>query len=71
MTTNSPIVDELYSFYIVTPLTNNSCKLKAEAYWKVKSPFKKIIINLIAKMVGRKIMQSELDNLFQFVKKER
>jgi len=70
MTTNPPIVDELYNFYIVTPLTNNSCKLKAEVYWKVKSPFKKIIINLIAKRVGRKIMQSEVDNLFQLVKKE-
>ncbi len=70
MTTNSPIVDELYRFFIVTPLTNNSCKLKVEAYWKVKSPFKKIIINLIAKMVGPKIMRIDVDNLFQFVKKE-
>ena len=70
MTINAPFVDELYYFFIVTPLTNNSCKLKAEIYWKVKSPIKKIIITPIVKKIARKPMQSELDNLFQFVKKE-
>ena len=70
MTTNPSIVDELYNFYIVTPLTNNSCNLKNEIYLKVKSPFKKILIALIAKKVGRKKFKSALDNLFQLVKKE-
>jgi hypothetical protein len=69
MTINPPLVDELYNFYIVTPLTNNSCKLEAEVYWKVKSPLKRIIINLIAKKVSRKNIQSAVDNLFQLVKK--
>ena len=68
-TTNIPIVDELYNFYIVTPLTNNSCTLKVEIYWEAKSPFKKIIFNLIAKKISRKKMQNAIENLFQLVKK--
>ncbi|MDX2443333.1 MAG: DUF2652 domain-containing protein [Bacteroidales bacterium] len=63
------LVDEFYIFYIVTQLTNNSCKLKAEIYWKVKSPFKKIIITPIVIKIGRKNVQREVDNLFQFVNK--
>ena len=70
MTIKPLLVDEFYNFYIVTPLTNNSCKLKAEIYWKVKSPVKKILVALIVKKLGRKNVQSSLDNLFQLVKKE-
>jgi len=70
MTINPPFVDELYNFYILTPLTNNSCKLKAEIYWKVKSPFKKILFTLIVKKSVRKNVQRAVDNLFQLVKKE-
>ncbi len=67
MTINPPLVDEMYNFYIVTPLTNSSCKLKAEFYWRVKSPLKRIIINLIAKKIFREKIQSAVDNLFQLV----
>ena len=70
MTTNPPIVDEFYIFFIVTPLTNNSCKLKEEIYWEVKSPFKKIFITPIIKKLGRKNMLRTVDNLYQLVKKE-
>lgn len=69
MTTSPPPVDELYKFFIVTPLTNNSCKLEVEIYWNAKSPIKKIMIALHAKKVFRENMQSALDNLFQLVKK--
>jgi hypothetical protein len=69
MTINPPFVDEFYNFYIVTPLTNNTCMLKAEIYWKVKSPFKKVFITLIIKRLGRKDVQRSIDNLFQLVTK--
>ena len=69
MTMKPALVDELYTFYIVSPLTNNSSKLEAEIYWKVKSPFKKILFTLIVKKLGRKKVQNSLDNLFQLVNK--
>ena len=41
MTTSPPPVDELYQFYIICPLTHNSCRLEIETYWKSRSPTKK------------------------------
>lgn len=67
LTTSPALVDELYQFYIVNPITQNSCKLQVEIYWKTKSPIKKLILSLIAKNAIRKNTQSTLDGLLQFV----
>jgi len=70
LTTSPPLVYELYQFYILTPISNNSCNLKHEVYWKAKSPIKKIILKLFAKKNLRKNTQTALENLFQFAKKK-
>jgi len=62
-------VDELYSFSIVTPLTDNSCKFETEIYWKARSPIKKIMIALFAKKQLRKNLQTSIDKLSQLVEK--
>ncbi|MEX0291666.1 MAG: DUF2652 domain-containing protein [Flavobacteriaceae bacterium] len=67
MTTSPPIVDEVYQFYIITPLTENSCKLEAEVYWKARSPFKKLMIQLFAKRIFKKNTRAALDGLSRFV----
>ena len=69
LTTNVPIADELYQFYVVSPLTENSCKLELELYWIAKSPVKRLIISLFAKSVFRKNMRSVVDGLYDFVER--
>lgn len=67
--TTSPLpVDELYQFYIISPMTQNSCNLELEIYWKAKSPIKKLILFLAVKRILRKNTQNILDSLLQFVK---
>ncbi len=68
MTTSLPPVDELYQFFIVTPLTNDSCQLEIEVYWKAKSPVKKLMIALFVKKIFQKNTQNVLDSLLEFVK---
>lgn len=70
LTQTPPIVDGVYSFSIVTPLSNNSCKLEVEMYWKTKSPMKRILFNLLAKKTLRKNMLSYVDRLSKLVEKE-
>jgi len=70
MTTSAPLIDELYNFFILTPLNINTCKLKLEFYWKT-TPIKDVIIKLFFKKVFKKNLQGTLDNLFQFVENER
>ena len=67
LTTSPAFVDELYQFYIINPLTQNSCKLEIEAYWKVRSPLKKLVIAVIAKRIIRKNIHRSLHDLLKFV----
>lgn len=67
MTTSPPPVDEVYQFYIITPITEATCKLRAETYWKAKSPIKKLIIALIVKSAFKKNTEAALDGLSQFI----
>ncbi|TMM58558.1 DUF2652 domain-containing protein [Maribacter algarum] len=66
MTSSPPPVDKLYQFYIVTPTSEASCKLKLETYWEAKSPLKKLAMTLLIKKIFRKNTQSALNNLAQF-----
>jgi len=67
MTTSPPPVDELYQFYIISPLTHNSCRLEIETYWKSRSPIKKLVMALLVKKAFRKNTQKAIDGLFEFV----
>lgn len=69
MTTSPPPVDEIYQFYIISPITQNTCKLELEIYWKARSPLKKLMLFLVVKRILRKNTQKVLDNLLQFVKR--
>ena len=69
MTTSPSVVDELYQFYIITPLTQGTCKLEIELYWKANSPIKKLLIFLLVKKAFLKNTIKALDSLYQFVKK--
>ena len=70
-TTTPPPIDELYQFYILTPLDSNSCKIELELYWKAKSPIKKLLIFLFVKKLFKKNAVSALENLHKFVEKRK
>lgn len=65
MTTSVSLFDEFYTFYSSRPLTKNSSLLVAEAFWKVKSPFKKIIIKLVAKRTFQKTLTRSINALYE------
>ena len=69
MTTSPPPVDELYQFYIITPMSQGACKLEVEIYWKAKSIFKKIMLALLVKNILKKNIQNAINDLFLFVDK--
>ena len=66
--TKSPsIVDELYQFFVVTPLGDEKCRLELQTYWKAKSPLKKLMISLVGKRSFKKGMDRALDGLNEFI----
>lgn len=67
LTTSPKPVDELYQFYIITPISNNSCSLTIEVYIRAKSIFKKIIIAFFLKKLFSKNTLKALNNLSTFV----
>jgi len=71
LTTSPTPVDELYQFYILTPIDQNSCKLDVEIYWNAKSPIKKLLFFLIVKKAFRKNIGKGLDNLGLFIEQHK
>ncbi len=69
-TTSPPPVDELYQFYIFTPIGEESCLLEMELYWQAKSPLKKMMIALVAKRIFQKNLEKALIGLENFVKNQ-
>ncbi|TAI48794.1 DUF2652 domain-containing protein [Flagellimonas allohymeniacidonis] len=67
ITKSPPIVDELYQFFVITPLGENRCRLELQNYWKAKSPIKKILISLVGKKSFKKGMEKALQGLHQFI----
>jgi Protein of unknown function (DUF2652) len=66
MTPDSPM-GEMYTFFIVTPLTDKLCHLRTELYIKVKSPIKKIMLALFVKRMLRRHMLKSADNLRRLI----
>ena len=71
LTTDTPPFDTLYQFFIVTPTSKNSCKLELELFWEAKSPFKKLLILLIAKRLFKKNLNNAMDNLYAYVQMKK
>lgn len=71
LTKDPPPVDELYQFFVITPIDEHSCQLDLEVYFKAKSIFKRMIIALAAKRILKKKLGGTLDLLFAFTEKEK
>ena len=69
LTTTPPLVDELYSFSIVTTLTDTTSKVEIEIYLRARSLFKKLMIVLFVKKQMRKVIQTSINNLSQLVER--
>ena len=57
LTTTPPFVDEIYQFYIITPISDTSCRLEIEVYWKAKSIFKKLLLLLAKRIVYKNVIK--------------
>jgi ribosome-associated toxin RatA of RatAB toxin-antitoxin module len=69
LTSDLPIADEFYQFYVINPIDKNSCKLELEIYWKIKSPIKKLIFFLFGRKLIRNNSANGLNDLLQFIEK--
>lgn len=67
LTTDPKPFDQLYQFFIVTPISKDSCQLDLELYWEAKSPLKKLIVFLVAKRLFKKSLNNALENLYDYV----
>ncbi len=63
-------IDALYQFFIIKPLSGNSCRLNVEVYTKAKSLLKKLLLALIMKRAIRNSIRTSLSNLEMFVNKD-
>lgn len=66
-TTDPPVVDAIYQFYIITPLSKKSCRLDSEIYWRADSVIKKMVLFLFIKRVFKKNLNKTVDKLLSFV----
>ncbi len=71
LTESTPILDQFYQFYIISPISNTSCILQIETYWKVKSPIKKLIMALFIKKRFFKNTESAIQNLYEFLNENK
>lgn len=70
LTESPPPVDQLYQFYIITPISENECKLEIEIFWKAKSIFKKLLISLFVKKAFIKNTNLVLVKLEEFLERK-
>ncbi|MFC5046356.1 DUF2652 domain-containing protein [Aquimarina hainanensis] len=66
-TTSLPPVDELYQFFVITPVTEQSCILELEVYIATKSWIKKMVLFLLVKKEIKKSGKQALHSLHEFV----
>ena len=67
LTTDPPMLDELYQFYIITPLSDTSCRVEVQLYWVTKSILKKLAMALIFKRIFVKSSKEAISNLYSFI----
>lgn len=66
-TEGPPMLDELFQFYVITPLTNHSCKVELHLYWNTKSILKTLGMALIFRHVFIKNGEKALNQLSTFI----
>ncbi len=69
LTESPPPVDQLYQFFIITPVSEKECLLNVETYWKAKSPLKKLLISLFVKRIFIKNTEKAIQRLQLFLDK--
>ncbi len=65
-TTDIPL-NALYQFFIIKPISENTCLMTVELYPEAKSIFRKLLLVLVMKRAIRKSIKTSLDNLEAFV----
>lgn len=71
MTKSIPVADTVYQFYTISPISDNSCNLKIELYWEIRSLIKKLAMMLFAHRIFRKNTENSLNLLDQLVEERR
>lgn len=66
MTDGPSVVDKLYQFYIISSITENTSKLRVEAYIETNAIFKKVMKALVVKKSLRKNIHKALNGLERF-----
>ncbi|MDF1696273.1 MAG: DUF2652 domain-containing protein [Saprospiraceae bacterium] len=67
LTTSPPPVDALYQFFIISPMTKDTCTLEIEVYWTAKSLFKKLMLILVVQHILKKNIKRSLELLLRFI----
>jgi len=71
MTKSISVADTVYQFYTISPISDNSCNLKIELYWEIRSLIKKLAMMLFAQRIFRKNTENSLNLLDQLVEERR
>lgn len=66
-TLNPPLVDNLYQFFIITPIDDEKSSLTAEVYFVSESIIKKKLVDLFVKRIIVKNLRESIENLKSFV----
>lgn len=67
MTSDPPPIDNVYQFYLITPLTEKSCRLDIEIYWEARALWKKIMMLFVGKRFFKKTLRQSITQLHRFV----
>ena len=67
LTESSLPVDQLYQFYIITPISEQKCLLEIEVYLNAKSLLKRLLIALVVKNVFKKNTKAALAKFTVFI----
>ncbi len=67
LTTSPPPVDKMYQFFNIDRISETESRVRVELFWEAKSIFKKLLIQLVAKKLFKKNINTSLDKLYQLV----
>lgn len=67
LTTSPGIIDELYQFFIITPISEKECELVSETYFRVQSFVKRLLVKFVVAKVFEKNNLNNLKNLSEFI----
>ncbi len=66
LSTDGNPLGQIYQFYIITPITQHSCKLEVEVYLDDNSTIRRFVKQFVIKSALWKSLKSNLDKLIEF-----